>query len=74
MNRYNPSRSGRMNKHLAGVYVTFNDAASALELAINSIEPVIAYVKAHREDIENKVNDFESLQPLLDMVDGVKTH
>ncbi len=75
MDRYNPSRSGRMNKHLAGKYVTFDDAAGAVELAIKSIEQVLEFVKAHEEDIENDINDFGELKPMLDMVNGTnKSH
>lgn len=75
MNRYNPSRSGRMNKHLAGKYVTFNDAAEALKLALDSIGPALEFIQAHAEDIENDINDFGDLKPVLDMVTGInKTH
>lgn len=75
MNRYNPSRSGRMNKHLAGKYVTFDDAAGAVELAVKSIESALEFIQAHADDIENDINDFGGLKPVLDMVTGInKTH
>jgi len=66
--RFKPSNSLVMKERLDGKYVLFQEAAEAVELVIQSMEPVLKWVMAHEEDIENDINDFGELKPVLDML------
>jgi len=68
MKRFKPSNSLVMKERLDGKYVLFQEAAEAVELVIQSMEPVLKWVIAHEDDIENDINDFGELKPVLDIL------
>ena len=61
MKRFKSKTSFGMKEDSNGKYVLFDDAAEVLRVAID-------YAIAHKDDIENGVDDFGELKPLLEMV------
>lgn len=63
MQRFNQKVFGNMVPDKAGVYVMHSDVLKMMQGAVK-------YVVDHREDIQNGVNDYGELKPLLEMVIG----
>lgn len=68
MKRFKPKNTPGLKEDPEGGFVRFDDACKAMSTAL-------AYALVHKYDIDNDINDFGNLKPLLEMVESIgKVH